>query len=48
MQNLSNIFETRTEIHLDNFTPDFTGYFNSSEITELHNDGKETSQWFSE
>ena len=48
MQNLRNIFETKTEIHLNNSTADFTGHLNSSEITELPNDCKETSQWFSE
>ena len=46
MRNLSNIFETKTEIHLNKSTLDFTGYFNSSEMTELPNE--ETSQWFSE
>ena len=48
MQNLRNIFETRSEIHLNNSTTDFTGYYNSSEMIELPNNGKETSQWFSE
>ena len=33
---------------MQNPTADFTGYFNSSEMPELSNDGKETSQWFSE
>ena len=48
MQNLRNIFETKTEINLNNYTADFTWHLNSSEITELPDDGKQTSQWFSE
>ena len=35
----------KTEINFNAFTH---GYFNSSEITTLSNDGKEISQWFSE
>ena len=42
------MFEMKSEISLNNSTADFTGYFNSSEITAMSNDGKETSQWFSE
>ena len=48
MQNSSDTYEMETEISLNNSTADFAGYFNSSEITELPNDGKETSQWFNE
>ena len=48
MQNLRNIFETKTQISLNNFTADFNWHFNSSISTELPNDSKETSQWFSE
>ena len=35
----------KTEIYFNAFTH---GYFNSSEMTEMPSDGKETSQWFSE
>ena len=45
MQNPSNIFEMKTEINFNAFTH---GYFDSSEMTALSNDGKETSQWFNE
>ena len=45
MQNSSNIFEIKTEINYNAFTH---GYFNSSEMTTLHNDDKEISQWFNE
>ena len=45
MQNSSDIFEMKNEINLNNST---TGYFNSSQMTTLPNDGKETSKWFNE
>ena len=48
MQTLSDIFEMKTEISVNNTTADFTGHLNSSEMTELPNNGKETYQWFSE
>ena len=48
MQNSDDIFEMKTDINLNNSTVNFAGYFNSSEITTMPNDGKETSQWFSE
>ena len=38
----------KTEISVNNSAADFTGHLNSSEMTELPNDGKETYQWFSE
>ena len=38
----------KTEINLNKYTADFTRYLNSSEMTELPNDIKETSQWFNE
>ena len=38
----------KTEINLNDSTADFNGYYNSSEVTELSKDDKETSQWFSE
>ena len=46
MQNLSDIFEIKTLLNLYNSTLDFTGHYNSSEMTELPNE--KTSQWFSE
>ena len=48
MQNLSDIYEMKTEINLNDSTADFNGYYNSSEVEELSNDDKETSQWLSE
>ena len=48
MQNSSDTFEMKTEISLNNSTADFTGYFNSSDMTALPNDAKEISQWFNE
>ena len=48
MQNLNDIFEMKTEINLNDSTADFNWYYNSAEVTELSNDDKETSQWFSE
>ena len=48
MQNSNDILKMKTEIILNNSTADFTGYFNSSETTELPNDDKETSKWFNE
>ena len=38
----------KTEINLYDSTPDFTGYFNSSQMTELSSDVKETSNLFNE
>ena len=38
----------KTEINLNDSIVDSTGYFNSSEVTTLSNDGKETFQWFNE
>ena len=48
MQNLSDIFEMKTEINLNDSTANFNGYYNTSKVTELSNNDKETSQWFSE
>ena len=48
MQNSGDIIEMKTEINLNDSTVDFTRYFNSSEMTTLSNDDKETSKWFNE
>ena len=48
MQNSGDIIEMKTEINLNNSTADFAGYFNSSEVTTLPNDGEETFKWFNE
>ena len=46
MQNLSDIFEMKTEINLNDSTADFVGHYNSSEMIKLPKE--ETSQLFSE
>ena len=48
MQNSGDTIEMKTEINWNGSTADFAGYFNSSEVTTLSNNGKETSKWFNE